>query len=68
VAHTRKRKTAGRKTIAQVIERFDSQAAAAKYLGVTQAAISRWLSGERRPRPAARRRLVALGVDPLHLV
>jgi len=40
------------------IRTFPSQAAAARVLGVSQGAISHWLTGKRRPRPDKAREIV----------
>ena len=59
-----------RRTVREAIDalmtaRNWSQVETAKAFGVTQATISRWRTGARRPRTrAARHRLLDLGVDP----
>lgn len=61
------------KTIPYVLRRLqategDRQADLARRFGITQSAMSRWLSGERRPQKREHRRmLLSLGVDPRHL-
>jgi transcriptional regulator with XRE-family HTH domain len=62
---TRTRRTVRDAIFALMAARNWSQAEAAKSFGVTQPTISRWLTGDRRPRTrAARHRLLDLGVDP----
>lgn len=60
-------------TVGAVLRRLQKEAdldqrAIARRFGVTQSAISKWMTGERRPRAQAhRRKLLDLGVDPRFL-